>query len=69
MNKRIIPILFASAVFVSCKNDAKQMQIDVTYPETTKTPVVDTFFGTEVVDNYRWLEDDRSKETESPAFS
>ncbi len=65
MNKRIIPILFASAVFVSCKNDAKQMQIDVTYPETTKTPVVDTFFGTEVVDNYRWLEDDRSKETES----
>ena len=35
------------------------------YPETTKTPVVDTYFGTEVTDNYRWLEDDRSKETES----
>ena len=33
------------------------------YPETTKIPVSETHFGTEVVDNYRWLEDDNSKET------
>ena len=65
MNKQIFTILFASAVFVSCKNDTKQMQIEVTYPKTTKKPVVDTFFGTDVVDNYRWLEDDRSNETEN----
>lgn len=36
----------------------------MTYPETSKQPVVDTYFGTEVTDNYRWLEDDRSEETE-----
>ncbi len=36
----------------------------VSYPETQKIPVVDTYFEQEVVDNYRWLEDDRSAETE-----
>ena len=35
------------------------------YPKTEKKPVVDTFFNTTVIDNYRWLEDDRSVETES----
>jgi prolyl oligopeptidase len=35
------------------------------YPETTKKPVIEEHFGTKVTDNYRWLEDDRSKETEA----
>jgi prolyl oligopeptidase len=43
----------------------KQRNIDVTYPETKKKPVVDSIFGTAVVDNYRWLEDDKSPETEA----
>ena len=64
-NKLIIPILFASAIFVSCKEEIKQRNIDLKYPETTKKPVIDTLFKTAVVDNYRWLEDDRSKETEA----
>ncbi len=34
-----------------------------TYPETQKDTVVDTYFGTEVVDAYRWLEDDMSEQT------
>ncbi|MEN8766476.1 MAG: prolyl oligopeptidase family serine peptidase, partial [Polaribacter sp.] len=34
-------------------------------PLTTKKAVIDTLFGTEVVDNYRWLEDDRSEATET----
>ncbi len=33
------------------------------YPETKKTDVTDTYFGTVVADPYRWLEDDRSEET------
>ncbi|MDN3618359.1 prolyl oligopeptidase family serine peptidase [Polaribacter undariae] len=64
-NKLIIPILFASAIFVSCNEEVKQKNINLKYPETTKKPVIDSLFGTAVVDNYRWLEDDRSKETEA----
>lgn len=64
-NKLLIPILFASAIFVSCKEEVKQRNIEVNYPETIKKAVIDTIFDTKVVDNYRWLEDDRSKETEA----
>ena len=41
----------------------KTMNVD--YPPTEKTSQVDTYFGTEVPDPYRWLEDDRSAETAS----
>ncbi len=34
----------------------------LTYPETKRGDVVDTYFGTSVPDPYRWLEDDRSPE-------
>ena len=33
------------------------------YPVTKKVDTVDTYFGIEVPDPYRWLEDDRSEET------
>ena len=64
MKKIIIPILFAATIISSCKEESNKRNINVNYPETAKKPVVDTYFETEVVDNYRWLEDDRSKETE-----
>ncbi|WDE08873.1 S9 family peptidase [Thalassomonas viridans] len=35
----------------------------VIYPVTKKVDVVDEYFGTKVVDSYRWLEDDMSVET------
>ncbi|WP_317045818.1 prolyl oligopeptidase family serine peptidase [Polaribacter glomeratus] len=35
------------------------------YPKTRKNPVIETLFGTTVVDNYRWLEDDKSADTEA----
>lgn len=35
------------------------------YPETKKVDTVNTYFGEKVSDPYRWLEDDRSPETEA----
>ncbi len=35
------------------------------YPETKKLPVTETYFGTEVADSYRWLEDDYASETKN----
>ena len=36
----------------------------LSYPDTKKGDVVDTYFGAKVADPYRWLEDDRSEATE-----
>ncbi len=38
--------------------------ITVDYPITFKGDTVDTYFGEQVADPYRWLEDDRSAQTE-----
>lgn len=60
--------LFFSAlvfIFVSCKNESKSLKtVSVNYPETKKVDTIDTYFGEQVADPYRWLEDDRSEETE-----
>lgn len=37
----------------------------ISYPETAKGDVIDTYFGQQIADPYRWLEDDRSAETEA----
>ena len=63
--KFLIPILFVSALLISCKEEKNQNNKNLKYPETPKKPIIDTLFGTAVTDNYRWLEDDRSKETEA----
>jgi len=64
MKKLIIPILCIATMLTACKEESNKRDITVNYPETAKKPVVETYFDTEVVDNYRWLEDDKSKETE-----
>lgn len=40
-------------------------QTKINYPETKKTDHIDTYFGEKINDPYRWLEDDRSAETEA----
>ena len=42
-----------------------QNQSKLNYPETKKVDTLTDYFGTEVKDPYRWLEDDRSEETEN----
>ena len=61
MKKNIFSMLTVVLVLTGCKQN-NSLKVD--YLETTKKPVTDTYFGTEVTDNYRWLEDDRSTETE-----
>ncbi len=48
---------------LSCKTEEKKTTIAVTYPETKKVDTVTNYFGTEIKDPYRWLEDDKSEET------
>lgn len=50
------------ATMISCNNEPKKMT-STKYPETSKVDTIDTYFGEQVADPYRWLEDDRSKET------
>ncbi|MBT8257552.1 MAG: prolyl oligopeptidase family serine peptidase [Bacteroidia bacterium] len=63
--KRFILPAIALAFLMSCKTEKDQNRdISLTYPETKKVDTVDTYFGVEIQDPYRWLEDDRSAETE-----
>lgn len=63
MKKIFIP-MFVVATLVSCKKEEKTEEVaKLTYPETKKVDTVDTYFGTEIKDPYRWLEDDKSEET------
>ena len=55
----------AVLAIAACENEKKRNPIVVNYPSTQKVDSVDTYFGTEVKDPYRWLEDDRSTETEA----
>lgn len=57
--------LFAAGALVSCGSQTTKNTTSLEYPETKKVDTVDTYFGTEVKDPYRWLEDDRSAETEA----
>ena len=51
------------SVQVEKKTEQTVTQAALTYPETKKGEVVDTYFDTQVADPYRWLEDDMSEET------
>lgn len=55
--------LIAAILFAGCQQDTAPRQGKWTYPATAKVEQVDTYFGHEVADPYRWLEDDRSEET------
>lgn len=65
INNKLKEIRFCKSIliiflFISCEN-----KNTIDYHITKKKPVVDNYYGTEVIDNYRWLEDDLSTETEN----
>ncbi len=53
--------MLCAAFFAGCGN-MKTIKLQP-YPETERGDVVDNYFGTEVADPYRWLEDDNSEAT------
>jgi len=57
--------LLTLVLIVSCNQDNKSIEplIVVNYPETKTVDTINSYFGTEVKDPYRWLEDDMSDET------
>ena len=53
-------------ILIGCNTNEHSMEPDspFNYPTSRVQTIVDTLWGTEVADPYRWLEDDRSEETE-----
>ncbi len=62
MKKLLIASLAVLLVF-ACQTPKEVATGNLKYPQTAKVDTVDTYFGTEVPDPYRWLEDDRSEAT------
>ena len=67
--KKIALCLLTLSIIMSCKEEDQQQAVKrdivVDYPDTKKADTVTNYFGTDVKDPYRWLEDDRSAETEA----
>lgn len=66
MKKQIVLSLFALSLF-ACKQE-KQAAEKITlmkYPDTKKDSTTDNYFGTQIADPYRWLENDTSTETKT----
>lgn len=63
MKRFLIYSLLVIGFFYSCGEKIKSNKVISSYPETKKVDIVDTYFGEDVPDPYRWLEDDLSQET------
>ncbi|MDH5476100.1 MAG: prolyl oligopeptidase family serine peptidase [Cyclobacteriaceae bacterium] len=63
MKTNILALLFISLMIFSCSTAEKEKETNLLYPTTAKVDSVDTYFGTDVPDPYRWLENDNSAQT------
>lgn len=60
--KSALSAIVVLLVVISCSPKQEQVAVGP-YPTTAKVDTVDNYFGTEVKDPYRWLENDTTKET------
>jgi prolyl oligopeptidase len=64
--KKSLILLFTAVAFVACKKEEiKEIDMTVKYPETKKVDTTFTYFGEKLNDPYYWLEDDHSEETKA----
>ena len=61
--KKLIALPLFAVLLTNCGENEKKEMVAVSYPETQKKETIDTYFGKDVPDPYRWLEDDKSDET------
>ena len=61
--KKFVYLTAIMGIILIAACTTKVKEIKVTYPDTKKGDVVDNYFGVEVADPYRWLENDTSQET------
>ncbi|UMB53136.1 prolyl oligopeptidase family serine peptidase [Lutibacter sp. A64] len=61
--KKILLLTLVGFCLFSCEKSDTQKTVELKYPTTKKVDTVTNYFGTEVKDPYRWLEDDMSNET------
>lgn len=64
MRYKQLAIIVLSLTIYSCQQGKQNTIMNITYPDTHKVNHTDQYHGTKVSDPYRWLEDDRSPETE-----
>ncbi|NHF58925.1 S9 family peptidase [Flavobacteriaceae bacterium TP-CH-4] len=62
--KKTILVITTFNLLLGLQAQSEKQIPPVKYPSTAKIGVTDTYFGTSVEDPYRWLEDDRSPDTE-----
>ena len=63
--KKVLLLTLVGIFLFSCKKSDTQKIVELKYPTTKKVDTVTNYFGTDVKDPYRWLEDDMSDETAS----
>lgn len=65
ITKKGLLVLAILSPLISEAQLKKTQKETMIYPETKSVAVTDNYFGTDVADPYRWLEDDRSEDTKA----
>ena len=61
--KKTLTFIMITSASIGLAQQQMSIPAKLDYIQTKKTDSVDVYFGTQVKDPYRWLEDDRSEET------